>query len=403
MTWHWLLKECVPTKEMTMHSGESHVTKMLLVMFLILVGNVAIAEKRPLSKIELEETATHVVVGKVQATYSRKQRTGNYEYTRYLAEVKIDKQEKGEGPDDLIYVRYFTISWQGAGHMPPGPSGHYPLPKQGGTYRFYLSRKAYDGFSLNGNKDGGYNVVYRNGAQPADSQQRPKPDETKPGPRETFLQYFQAMDARETRVANALKGPRCTDDLHLQVHNLDIADRLQPFYELSTPDQALVVAHPFTISSRVLNRQEVIYAQFAKQNGAWRIQQLNRTSPENASWLMKGFQTHSDVSLDLSPDALVGEWWYPCDSTVVLKANGTGTELDVGPVAPPPDQKPEPFTWAVNGSVLTRSFADRKDRLVITSIDHSGVTFRSSNATGWNSWTRKVAEKEEPRNAAAKR
>jgi hypothetical protein len=32
--------------------------------------------------------------------------------------------------------------------------------------RFYLSRDAYDGWSLDGAQDGGYNVVYVNGVQP---------------------------------------------------------------------------------------------------------------------------------------------------------------------------------------------------------------------------------------------
>ena len=55
------------------------------------------AEKRPYSKKELEETATHIVVGKVQAIYSRTVREGNYEYVHKVAEVKIEKLEKGKG------------------------------------------------------------------------------------------------------------------------------------------------------------------------------------------------------------------------------------------------------------------------------------------------------------------
>ena len=139
-----------------------------------------------------------------------------------------------------------------------------------------------------------------------------------------------------------------------------------------------------------LDREEVIYAQLVKKNGAWRIRKLTRTSPENVSWLMKGFQIHPDVKLDLSTEALVGQWWYPCDSTVVLKADGTGSDFEVGPFAPPPDQKPEPFTWTINGSTLIRRFADREEQLVVTFIDHEGVRFESPNKTQWGGWRRRV-------------
>ena len=131
-----------------------------------LFSNSVHAEKRPLTKKELEVTATHIVIGKVQSIYSRKERKGNYEYTRYVAEVKIEKSEKGRGPEKLIYVRFFTISWKGIGRMPPGPGGHYPRPIVGESYRFYLAQNAYDGFSKDGSKDGGFNAIYGNGIQP---------------------------------------------------------------------------------------------------------------------------------------------------------------------------------------------------------------------------------------------
>lgn len=124
------------------------------------------AEKVPLSKAELEETATHIVVGKVQAIYSRSERKGGYQYTHYLAEVQIEKLEKGEGPQDLICVRYFDITWKGPGQPPPGPGGHSPRPAIGESFRLYLARNAYDGFTRD-NDDGGYNVIYGNGVQPA--------------------------------------------------------------------------------------------------------------------------------------------------------------------------------------------------------------------------------------------
>jgi hypothetical protein len=214
-------------------------------------------------------------------------------------------------------------------------------------------------------------------------------DEAKPSPRETFVDYFQAMDARQDEIADALKAPECSDSLHMIIDKLNIVKRLQPFYELSTSNRALVVAHPFTILNTVRDREEVIYAELLQLNGTWRIQNLSVTSPENASWLMKGFQIHPDVNLAISPEALVGEWRYPCASTIVLNADGTGSDLEIGPGGPPVDQKPELFTWVVKGSTLNLRFADREQQLIVTSIDHEGVHFKKSDRSHWKSWRRK--------------
>ena len=134
-------------------------------LLLLLASSVAMAEKRPYSKKELEETATHIVVGKVQAVYIRTQQEGNYQYVRKVAEVKIENLEKGKGPVGLVYVRYFDRNWKGKGRVPPGGGSYAPQPKTGGTYRFYLARNAYDGWTFKGPQDGGYNVVYVNGVQ----------------------------------------------------------------------------------------------------------------------------------------------------------------------------------------------------------------------------------------------
>ena len=65
------------------------------------------AAKAPSSKEQLEKIATHVVEGKVQAIYSYKEREGipvlsGYEYDRKVAEVKIEKIEKGKIAESLI-------------------------------------------------------------------------------------------------------------------------------------------------------------------------------------------------------------------------------------------------------------------------------------------------------------
>ena len=124
------------------------------------------AEKALMSSAETEAIATHMIVGKVNAIYSRLDRKGNYEYTRHVAEVKVDEVEKGKGVgrNDLVYVRYFSIKWIGKGQMPPGPGSHWPQPKRNETLRFFLAKNAYDGFTR-ANNDGGYNVIYVNGCE----------------------------------------------------------------------------------------------------------------------------------------------------------------------------------------------------------------------------------------------
>ena len=111
------------------------------------------------------------MLGKVQAIYSYKEREGipvlsGYEYDRKVAEVKIEKVEKGKISESLVYVRYWSREWKGLGLPPPGGQSYEPQPKKGQTCRFYLAKNAYDGWSKDENQDGGYNVVYVNGIQP---------------------------------------------------------------------------------------------------------------------------------------------------------------------------------------------------------------------------------------------
>ena len=129
------------------------------------------AAKAPASKQQLESIATHIVVGKVQAIYSYKEREGiplvsSYEYDRKVAEVKIENVEKGKISESLVYVRYWSRKWKGVGLPPPGRQSYENQPKKDQAYRFYLAKNSYDGLSQKDNKDGGYNVVYVNGIQP---------------------------------------------------------------------------------------------------------------------------------------------------------------------------------------------------------------------------------------------
>ena len=140
-------------------------------VFIFCFASLLNAAKAPSSKQQLETIATHIVVGKVQAVYSHKEREGiplvsGYEYDHKVAEVKIEKVEKGKISESLLYVRYWSRTWKGIGLPPPGGQSYENQPKKGQTCRFYLARNAYDGWSRKGNNDGGYNVVYVNGIQP---------------------------------------------------------------------------------------------------------------------------------------------------------------------------------------------------------------------------------------------
>ncbi|MDG2123779.1 MAG: hypothetical protein P8J87_08790, partial [Verrucomicrobiales bacterium] len=124
---------------------------------------IASAEKALVSKANLEKMSTHVVVGEVMGIYSKVEEKGNYRVTRYVAEVKIDAVEKGDGLKgrELVYVRYWSQQWIGKGLPDPGTTGHWPKPGEGVRVRVYLVDSGYDGFGTTA--DGGFTVFGGNG------------------------------------------------------------------------------------------------------------------------------------------------------------------------------------------------------------------------------------------------
>jgi len=134
----------------------SHRLALLAAFTAGLAAGLGRAEKVDMSADELRDTATHVVVGTVAAVYERAEASGDWKYTRYVAEVRVSACEKGAGlkKGELAYVRYWRRSWRGKGLPPPSTAGHRGLPAPGEAVRVYLARNAYDGFSFD-NKDGG--------------------------------------------------------------------------------------------------------------------------------------------------------------------------------------------------------------------------------------------------------
>jgi hypothetical protein len=148
---------------------------MILLMGTALLGGVARAEKpnvllsgeKPdMSPQDLQETATHIVVGMVTGVYQGEFFLGrDWRNTRYVAEIRVGKCEKGTGlkTGDVVYVRYFQRVWKGKGvPPPPGNGGHRGTPSGGFVVRVYLARNAYDGFTGQ-HSDGGFNVLGPNG------------------------------------------------------------------------------------------------------------------------------------------------------------------------------------------------------------------------------------------------
>jgi len=148
----------------------NRIPKSVVILLSLFLFNFIWGAKAPSSKQQLETIATHIVVGKVQAVYSYKKQEGiplvsGYEYDHKVAEVKIEKVEKGKISESLVYVRYWSRKWIGLGFPPPGGQSYENQPKKGQAYRFYLAKNSFDGWK-DGNKDGGFNVVYVNGIQP---------------------------------------------------------------------------------------------------------------------------------------------------------------------------------------------------------------------------------------------
>ncbi len=136
----------------------------LSILFLsILSAASAHAAKNTTPKWRLEKDATHIIVGKVQSVSFTHKIGGSYQVTYYVADIVIDRVEKGEGlkSGEIVHPRYLSRAWVGTGTLPPNDSGHYPTPKQDDYVRVYLVNSGYNGQGYT--TDGGYDVYYKNG------------------------------------------------------------------------------------------------------------------------------------------------------------------------------------------------------------------------------------------------
>ena len=108
---------------------------------------------------QLREKATHVITGKADAIYKRTEEKGDWAYTYYIVEIRVDDSEKGEGigKDELFYAKYWRRSWIGDGRVPSSGMGHRGLPAEGDSLRVYLE------YDTQNNNNGIFKVVGPNG------------------------------------------------------------------------------------------------------------------------------------------------------------------------------------------------------------------------------------------------
>ena len=129
---------------------------IILLMAAGLAATAALAEIPPLSPERLRADATHIVKGKVLTIYQRTESKGDYEYFRYLAEIRVEACEKGDGikKGQLLYTRYWERRWVGKGYPLPGIYGQHRLPEEGERVRVFLK-----------GEDGGFDFLEPNGSE----------------------------------------------------------------------------------------------------------------------------------------------------------------------------------------------------------------------------------------------
>lgn len=130
-------------------------------------------EKAAMPTAAMQKMATHIVQGEVIRIYKSTEVDGPWEYTRFIAEMKVSAIEKGKGieKEQLIYPRWFSRHWR-RGEGPASGSGHYGwTPKVGEKARAYLAKNSSDGFNRE-NNDGGFSLLVPNGFEKVTASQK---------------------------------------------------------------------------------------------------------------------------------------------------------------------------------------------------------------------------------------
>jgi hypothetical protein len=147
--------------------------KFAVLIFLAGMTSTAFGAKMIMSPAKMRNTATHVIVGPVVRIYHHDQTAQDKRITNYVAEIRAERIEKGQGLNngDLVYARYWTSAWLPTATPVPDQLGHRGLPKEGETLRVYLARNAYDGAGYT--QDGGFNVLFADGFEGLGQERKP--------------------------------------------------------------------------------------------------------------------------------------------------------------------------------------------------------------------------------------
>lgn len=138
-------------------------------------------------------------------------------------------------------------------------------------------------------------------------------------------------------------------------------DQIHPVHQLGNAEQAMVFSAPFKNNS---DQERVFYAILLKRDGKWLINEDELSTPEAVKGMVQGFLLNPGVKFHVQPEELIGEWGFPCASTLAFRSNGTGVRIIEGPSGVP--ERPERFRWEVSGDTLVSHWKDRTETEVIT-------------------------------------
>ena len=123
----------------------------LIVIFSVVLGQTLVAQASKIDSTpeQLKKEATHIVVGKVTEIFSSTAKGKDFAITRFVAQIQIEKLEKGTGlkPGKLVYARYSDMKWLGKTPPPVGAVQSTWPPKRGphaGTWDKHPSCRGYD-------------------------------------------------------------------------------------------------------------------------------------------------------------------------------------------------------------------------------------------------------------------
>jgi hypothetical protein len=101
-------------------------TTILSTAVVLAAASIGLAEIAPKSPAELDK-AKVIVVGKINGTFKETTRSTEWENSRGVVEIEVEKVERGEGikPGDIVFARFWNRSWIKDNNPPPSGSGHY--------------------------------------------------------------------------------------------------------------------------------------------------------------------------------------------------------------------------------------------------------------------------------------